>query len=384
MHFTLRHLQTIQLTALASASLLSTAAGDYNPNHSNFDILSDASCPNRHSGRLSIDQCRGYVDCLNGFEIDRATCDDGKLYSMRSENCEDEAMAPSCPRGVNSASDHRDGDKTQCGEALCRSPDGECGILHQCLIDPCELTRCESNEVCEANYCGGCHAICTLRLNTVDQVMDDSTSTRPATTDAPRSTTSAEPTPDPHIHIADDGGIYVPESTSSPQVVHDGQDTVAPHSTTVAPTTTEETTDIPTTVAPKTTKQAAADPTSTNQVFVPSWTEHTCIAADPQEKNKSQRRLGSSWHSSFSTQYECCVNNFIYSLELFESCVGFDLELLEPKESEGKEYYPIWKEGKCQAVQGTEDGWLQTTFREKKYLCCFEYFKWQFDECLIR
>jgi hypothetical protein len=220
-------------------------------------------------------------------------------------------------------------------------------------------------------------------LNTVDQVMDDSTSTRPATTDAPTSTTSAETTPDPHI--ADDGGIYVPESTTSPQVVHDSKDAVAPHSTTVAPTTTEETTDIPTTVASKTTEQAVMDPTpATNQVFVPSWTEHTCIAADPQEKNKSHRRLGSSWHSSFSTQYECCVNNFIYSLELFESCFGFDLELLEPNGSKGKEYYPIWKEGKCQVVEGTEDGWLQTTFREKKYLCCFEYFKWQFDECLIR
>jgi hypothetical protein len=181
--------------------------------------------------------------------------------------------------------------------------------------------------------------------------------------------------------------MYVPESTgtssTSPQVVHDGQDAVAPHSTTVAPAATQDT-EMPTTLAPKTTEQAVVDPNpSSNQVFVPSWTKHTCITADPQDDKKS-RRLGSSWHSSFSTQYECCVNNFMYNLELFKSCVGFDLELLEPNDSKGSEYYPIWKEGKCQAVDGTEDGWLQTTFREKKYLCCFEYFKWQFDECLIR
>jgi hypothetical protein len=187
--------------------------------------------------------------------------------------------------------------------------------------------------------------------------------------------------------LIDDGGAWVQESGSytsstTPQVVHDGQDAVAEWSTTMAPKTTQETVIVD------------PSPAGSTQVYIPSWSEHTCVATDETASKNKNRRLGSSWHSYFTSQYECCVNNFIYSLELFESCVGFDLETLEPVSGGNSEYYPIWKEAwfdtkstkpksLCKATDGTEDGWLQTTFRPKKYLCCFEYFKWDFDNCLI-
>lgn len=383
MQFSLNNLHAIQLTILASATIFHVNA-DYKSDSFTDIILFDASCPNRANGRLSIDNCHGYVDCLNGFEIDRATCKEGQLYSVRSENCEDASMVPACPRGVTTADAPNTDRPVTCGDGLCMTPDGDCGVMHQCLIDPCDLTRCGENEVCEPSYCGGCHAICTLKLNTV--VQDMPTTTEVPTTRAPETTKAIKTTSGPIL--IDDGGTYVPEdasgstSTSAPSVVIDGPDAVAPQTTTVAPTTTEA--DIPTTIVQ--TKDDTVDTTTStaNQVYVPSWTEHTCVPADPQDKkNKpSSRRLGASWHSSYSTQYECCVNNFIYSLELFESCVGFDLDALEPSNA-ADEYYPVWRENKCQAVDGTEDAWLQTTFREKKYLCCFEYMKWDFDNCLI-
>jgi hypothetical protein len=243
------------------------------------------------------------------------------------------------------------------------------------------MTRCEENEECVASYCGGCHATCTLKLNIIDQMIDDGDITsRP-----PGTTTETPTTP----VLIDDGGAWVPDDTShtvstSPQIVHDDHDAVAPHSTTTV--TPNEVVDADTTVSPHTTEEnVVVDPTpaESTQVYVPSWTDHTCVAADASDA-KSRRLRGSSWKSSFATQYECCVNNFMYSLDLFESCVGFDLETLEPSSDGDSDFYPVWRdEQKCKASDGSEDEWLQTTFRPKKYLCCFEYFKWNFDDCLI-
>lgn len=383
MHITLRNLRTVQLTVLAVSSIVYTTVAESNLRRSNnsfIDILPDALCPNYHSGRLSMDNCRGYVDCMNGFEIDRATCEEGTLFSMRTENCEPEDMVPACARstandnpGITVADRIA---KPKCDDGLCTTPEGECAVLHQCLIDPCDTKQCGENEECLANFCGGCHATCTLKLNTIDQVMDASTSTE--VPDATRSATASTPL------LADDGGMYRTSSTS-PQIVYDGPDAVAPWSTTVAATTTEE---VISTTAATTTEEAVVDPTpdssSEEVVYVPNWTTHTCVVSDEDDtKNMKSTRLGSSWHPSFASQYECCVNNFMYSLELFESCVDFNLESLEPSSDDENEYYPIWHEGKCKATDGTEDVWLETTFRPKKYLCCFEYFKWQFDNCLI-
>ena len=44
----------------------------------------------------------------------------------------------------------------------CRSPSGVCEPPVACIADPCGTAICAANYVCEANYCGGCHANCVL------------------------------------------------------------------------------------------------------------------------------------------------------------------------------------------------------------------------------
>jgi len=53
-----------------------------------IDVVSDVVCPDYHSGRLGVDDCSAYVDCVNGFEVGRERCDEGTMYSTSTENCE--------------------------------------------------------------------------------------------------------------------------------------------------------------------------------------------------------------------------------------------------------------------------------------------------------
>lgn len=383
MRFRLHHQRTFHLATLAASVLLldHLVIAEWNLDNGNhedsfIDILPDASCPDFSSGRLAIDECRGYVDCMNGFEIDRAQCKEGTLYSMRTENCEPRNSVRECNGELVNDNTGNDQRTALCSEGLCLTPIGGCGVLHHCLLDPCEVNSCEDGQECVSSYCGGCHATCTLKLNVNDQRIDDEdTTTRPppmtttlATLDnggvttrpPPKTTTTTTPA------IIDDGGKWTPDSaggtsSTSHQIVDDGGD--------------EEGT---------LTTITSNNATATTQNYVPSWTEHTCVLQDKSKiKRNKNRRLGSSWRASYPTQYECCVNYFMYSLELFESCAGFDLEMLEPPSRlDDISYYPEWSDGKCEAADGTEDAWLTTTFRPKKYLCCFEYFKWDFDNCL--
>jgi hypothetical protein len=54
-----------------------------------------------------------------------------------------------------------DGKGITCPEGTCPNPNnyGMCESKVECFADPCEVNPCTSG-VCEANYCGGCHAIC--------------------------------------------------------------------------------------------------------------------------------------------------------------------------------------------------------------------------------
>mmetsp|Transcript_38124 Transcript_38124/g.81340 ORF Transcript_38124/g.81340 Transcript_38124/m.81340 type:complete len:289 (+) Transcript_38124:65-931(+) len=67
-----------------------------------------------------------------------------------------------------------EGSKTA-GESLCPkdgqcpSPvSGQCDDEVECLLDPCDTNECEEGEECDANYCGGCHAICSASMAVAD------------------------------------------------------------------------------------------------------------------------------------------------------------------------------------------------------------------------
>jgi hypothetical protein len=47
-----------------------------------------------------------------------------------------------------------------CSKGFCENFDGVCQPETSCFVDPCESKRCESGQVCESNYCGGCEAKC--------------------------------------------------------------------------------------------------------------------------------------------------------------------------------------------------------------------------------
>ena len=46
-----------------------------------------------------------------------------------------------------------------CASGQCLSPEGLCEIEASCFVDPCDVTD-ECAGECQANYCGGCHAVC--------------------------------------------------------------------------------------------------------------------------------------------------------------------------------------------------------------------------------
>mmetsp|Transcript_7826 Transcript_7826/g.15970 ORF Transcript_7826/g.15970 Transcript_7826/m.15970 type:complete len:821 (+) Transcript_7826:147-2609(+) len=52
-----------------------------------------------------------------------------------------------------------------CPEKQCLGPNGECGDDVNCFADPCDVQNECGYEECEANYCGGCHHVCTQNIN---------------------------------------------------------------------------------------------------------------------------------------------------------------------------------------------------------------------------
>jgi len=52
-----------------------------------------------------------------------------------------------------------------CPEKQCLGPNGECGDDVNCFADPCDVQNECAYEECEANYCGGCHHVCTQNIN---------------------------------------------------------------------------------------------------------------------------------------------------------------------------------------------------------------------------
>ena len=49
-----------------------------------------------------------------------------------------------------------------CDEGHCLSPSLECSKEVYCLVDPCFVPGvCSEKELCTANQCGGCHAVCS-------------------------------------------------------------------------------------------------------------------------------------------------------------------------------------------------------------------------------
>ena len=92
-----------------------------------------------------------------------------------------------------------------CPQGQCLNPDGQCELEVACFVDPCDvnLNSCQDDEVCAANYCGGCNAIC---LNSTEVIVSDTTSTM-------NSTIGPSTIIDPDLATITSGGALASSST---------------------------------------------------------------------------------------------------------------------------------------------------------------------------
>ncbi|KAL7509689.1 hypothetical protein ACHAXN_006675 [Cyclotella atomus] len=150
-------------------------------------LASAETCPAAYNGRLAINECHGYIDCMNGFEVNRANCQDDMLYSSSTENCESSDLVTECSVIVAAATD---------------APLPTTSLLR--------ATRPASSTEPQVVYDGH------------DSVAVFSTAT------------AVESTPETPVLI-DDKEMWVPDTTqassTTPQVVIDGPDALAPLTT---------------------------------------------------------------------------------------------------------------------------------------------------------
>lgn len=137
-----------------------------------------------------------------------------------------------------------------------------------------------------------------------------------------------------------------------------------------------------TATATKTTVPTVLEITSPGQ-FYPDWEGRSC---NPKDDN-AIAKVG-QWYSYYPSIFNCCVANFLSDLQTFKACLDFDIETLEPPQQEGGlkgtkvKYYPNWDENTCNQEDGSTPEWVKSTLKGKKYLCCFEFFKWAFSACM--
>jgi hypothetical protein len=93
----------------------------------------------------------------------------------------------------------------ECPEGQCYDPDGVCGaVADHCQVDPCYMTRCGDGTVCKANYCGGCHAVCTpVASDDSAVVATPAPHSDPSGTTLPAKTMEAPGVSDPHTDPID-------------------------------------------------------------------------------------------------------------------------------------------------------------------------------------
>lgn len=280
MHFTLRHLRAFQLSIISTWAICNCST-----------LVVNDACPDSHSGRLSIDECHGYIDCMNGVEIDRALCHDGMLYSAYTENCEAADTVTECN-----------------AELQATRPATTTNV--PVLIDDSGMWVPDSSRT----------------SSTQPQVVYDGNDAV-----AVFSTTAAiKTTPEAPV-IADDEGTWVPESTetsTTPHVVNDGSDVIAPSTTVPAgdmvnttPRIVYDGTDA--TAIWSTTQDPESTQSAVQENYQPNRAKNTCIPVDSNAPNRKRnlRRLPSIWEGIYPTKDECC-GVYSYNQKHYDTCIN--------------------------------------------------------------
>lgn len=102
-----------------------------------------------------LDECQGDVACAMAMCISDS-CDGRTAYCSAEGTCQLDGETETS--AVDGGDDT--GALNPCMEGQCLSPAGVCETEVACFVDPCDIDNggCEGD--CEANYCGGCNAVC--------------------------------------------------------------------------------------------------------------------------------------------------------------------------------------------------------------------------------
>lgn len=283
MHFSSRHLHALSLAIFATSSLLQQPVG------ANL-------CPDHSRGRLATEDCKGYVDCINGVEIDSASCDEGTLYSSSTENCEDEDLV-SCMNSLNG--DVAFALATDTPSTVTKTPmiadDGDMWI---------EDTRTSSSNTPISHDGPDTSAVSTTAVN--------------IETESPL--------------LIDDKDTWIQDETetaSTEQLVNDGLDAVAPWSTPAPPVDIAETTtpavasDGPDATAIWSTTELPSTPSAIDQFYTPNRSQNICTPVDQNVVNGKTRKrfLRSVWDALYPTKDDCCAV-FLFNEKHYDSCVN--------------------------------------------------------------
>ena len=276
MFFSSRHLHAANLAIFVTSTLLQQSA------------LANM-CPDHYSGRLAVDNCEGYVDCMNGVEIDTASCEVGTLYSSSTENCEAAELVSCVGTDVPSST-------TTDTPAI--ADDGGMWI---------EDARTPSS-------------IIPIAYDGPDSVAVSATAAVNVKTDSPV--------------LVDDKDTWVPDetvTTSTEKIAYDGPDAVAPWSTPAPPVDIQTTvpavvSDGPDATAIWSTTEAndrRSTPSAIDQYYTPNRSENRCNPVDRITENgrNSKRLLRSVWDAWYPTKDDCCVV-FLFNQKHYDSCIN--------------------------------------------------------------
>ena len=278
MHISLRHLCTLNLSLIVTSTLFPYGGATFE------------ACPDQHSGRLPIDDCLGYVDCMAGVEVDRVTCLAGTLYSAKTENCEPEESVSECT-------------VMQVAIATTEAP---------VVIDDGGMWVPDTG---------------SWTSSTSPQIAHDGLDSVAiwSTTAAVETTYTEVPS------IANDEGTWIEDSSTSstPQVVYDGPDAIAPLSSTVpaesssTPILVYDGTDA---TAIWSTTESTETLSTASEYYTPDRDNGTCIPVDAieiadeskQSKN-NKRHLRSVWDRYYPTKDACCD---LFYFKHYDSCIS--------------------------------------------------------------
>ena len=154
--------ESMSIPCLSSNECYPKIRSESPPSHTGVPMCSCYA--NSNIFTFSYDECEGSTNCriakcaadaCEGLDAYCAGEGDGGYCSLRTTPTLIEAppVEPTTPSVTGEV------ELNPCMVGQCLSPNGVCASEVACFVDPCDVSD-DCDGECEANYCGGCHAVC--------------------------------------------------------------------------------------------------------------------------------------------------------------------------------------------------------------------------------